>query len=175
MSFRERTAGRNALAVFLIVLIVLNLAFIWVNSAKISSESNKSSHKIAETVVKKTVKNYNSLPKTEQQKKIRAANTKIRSLAHFAEFIPLGALVLLLALNLLFCDRRRRLLFVSVCVALIFCVLCALFDEVHQLFIKGRSFEVKDILTDSLGSLVGIILVGVIFAASSISRQRKKI
>lgn len=36
------------------------------------------------------------------------------------------------------------------------CVLYAISDEVHQLFIDGRSGQVKDVMIDALGALTGI-------------------
>ena len=35
-------------------------------------------------------------------------------------------------------------------------------DEIHQLFIEGRSGEIRDILVDSTGALIGMVLVGII-------------
>lgn len=164
---RKRTAGLNVLAVFLIALIVFNLVFIWYNSAKVSTESNKTSSKIAENIVKKTVKDYNTLPKPEQKKKVQTVNSKIRSLAHFAEFVPLGALALLLLANLFVWGKKKRRHLAVAIVALAFCAICALFDEIHQIFIKGRSFELKDIAIDSSGSLLGILFVMALFYIKS--------
>ena len=157
MSLRKRTTGVNILAVILVVFIILNMAFIWINSAKVSSESDKSSTKIAKTIAEKTVKDFNKLSKNKQQAKIKETNGKIRSTAHFAEFVPLGFLVLLLMINILFCKKKIKLVVFCSVLALLICALCALSDEIHQIFVKGRSFEVKDILTDTLGSLVGIV------------------
>ena len=41
-------------------------------------------------------------------------------------------------------------------IALVLSSIYAISDEVHQLFIPGRSGEVRDVLIDSLGALVGI-------------------
>jgi VanZ family protein len=41
----------------------------------------------------------------------------------------------------------------------IFCVLYALSDEIHQLFVSGRAFELIDLTLDFIGSSVGICLV----------------
>ena len=35
----------------------------------------------------------------------------------------------------------------------------AISDEIHQLFVPGRSGQVRDVLIDSAGSLLGIIIV----------------
>jgi len=40
--------------------------------------------------------------------------------------------------------------------ALLICVLYAASDEIHQLFIAGRSGEVRDVLIDSAGASIGI-------------------
>ena len=157
VSLRKRSKSLNILAVILVAFIIANLVFIWVNSAKVATSSNKQSTKLAETIVKKTTKNYNSLPKSEQQKKISATNNKIRSFAHFAEFVPLGFFMLFLMLNLFSDKGRYKLLYKCILLSLIVCMLSALSDEIHQIFIKGRAFEVKDILVDTSGSLLGIV------------------
>ncbi|MDA3861371.1 MAG: VanZ family protein [Melioribacteraceae bacterium] len=39
-----------------------------------------------------------------------------------------------------------------------------LFDEVHQIFIPGRYFDLWDLLADVVGSVVGIFLVKIIIS-----------
>ncbi|MFC0560849.1 VanZ family protein [Halalkalibacter alkalisediminis] len=50
--------------------------------------------------------------------------------------------------------------------AFFICVLYAISAEVHHLFIPGRSKEVRDVLIDSSGALVGLgficLLVGLV-------------
>ena len=41
-------------------------------------------------------------------------------------------------------------------VTLAYCVFYAAIDEIHQLFVPGRSGEIKDVLIDSCGSFIGI-------------------
>jgi len=45
-----------------------------------------------------------------------------------------------------------------VLIAILISIIYALTDEFHQLFVPGRIFSVKDILTDSLGSLSAILI-----------------
>ena len=40
--------------------------------------------------------------------------------------------------------------------ALVICVLCAMLDEFHQLFVPGRAAQVKDVIIDSIGAIAGI-------------------
>lgn len=48
-------------------------------------------------------------------------------------------------------DRSKR-----IAIALLTCVLYAISDEVHQSFVPGRGAQVKDVLIDSAGAIVGI-------------------
>ena len=40
----------------------------------------------------------------------------------------------------------------------LFCFIYACTDEFHQLFVMGRSCEIRDVLIDTLGSFVGILI-----------------
>jgi VanZ family protein len=42
--------------------------------------------------------------------------------------------------------------------SLLICYLYALSDEFHQLFVIGRSGEFKDVIIDTLGSILAIII-----------------
>ena len=38
------------------------------------------------------------------------------------------------------------------------CILYAVFDELHQIFVPGRGVELRDVLTDSAGAVTGVFL-----------------
>lgn len=46
-------------------------------------------------------------------------------------------------------------------ITLLFCFLSASLDEIHQLFIDGRSFEYYDILMDTLGSILMLLNINI--------------
>lgn len=50
----------------------------------------------------------------------------------------------------------------------------AVFDEIHQIFIPGRSCQVKDMLIDSSGVLLAVLL-RYVFVSNKAGRNRKKI
>lgn len=80
------------------------------------------------------------------------AHLLIRKGAHFFIYAVLGVLtVRALAKNGV--DGIKAWL-----LALLICVLYAVSDEVHQLFIPGRSGQAADAALDGLGSLTGIFL-----------------
>ena len=43
--------------------------------------------------------------------------------------------------------------------SLLFCLIYATSDEIHQLFINERSFGIIDIIIDFIGSLIGLLLI----------------
>lgn len=73
----------------------------------------------------------------------------IRKCAHFFEFFLLGFLVV----NLL--KDYKTLSFKRVLLCILFCLIYAVSDEIHQLFVDGRSCEIKDIIIDTTGSSLG--------------------
>ena len=70
----------------------------------------------------------------------------LRIVAHFSEYFLLSLLTLLpLRLKL---KKTGRSLYVP---PVLFCILYAVTDEIHQLSVPGRAFEIKDLVIDSLG------------------------
>lgn len=77
-------------------------------------------------------------------------NHIIRKNAHFLIYLVLG-LIVSIALKTIGIQGYRRVGF-----ALLICVLYAVSDEFHQYFVEGRGPQVKDVLIDSAGVIIGI-------------------
>lgn len=74
----------------------------------------------------------------------------IRKAAHFSAYFLLGFLIV----HAFWASHFRGVRFALYAFAA--SVFYAISDEVHQLFIPGRSGEVRDVFIDSAGALVGI-------------------
>lgn len=74
----------------------------------------------------------------------------IRKAAHFFAYFLLGVFVIYAV------RRSVKQLLRSTYITLIICILYAISDEVHQLFIPGRSGEIRDVMIDSLGAICGL-------------------
>ena len=83
-------------------------------------------------------------------------NHYIRKTAHFTEYFLLAVSV---AFPLYVYGVRGLWLMFS---AGIFCVGYACLDEYHQSFVAGRVSDPHDILIDSIGILIGVILIRII-------------
>ncbi|MDD3654990.1 MAG: VanZ family protein [Desulfotomaculaceae bacterium] len=124
---------------------IIWLALIFNLSSQVAEQSNELSTGITEVIIN-TVEKF--APQAEFD--IKSFNNVIRKKAHFFAYLVLGVLVL----NAL---RRSGVHgYRSVIIALGICVLYAISDEVHQLFVTGRGGQVKDVIIDSAGAGVGI-------------------
>jgi len=84
----------------------------------------------------------------------RKLNFNLRELAHGTEFL-IGAALLTLLLQRLLRHKEK-----AGSTALYLCLLYATLDEIHQIFIPGRSFLFKEIAMDFLGAYWGVMLAG---------------
>lgn len=75
----------------------------------------------------------------------------LRKMAHFTEFLILG----LFFYHAFYRSFLKRMPVISfLCTALY-----AVSDEVHQIFVPGRACQFRDMLIDSAGALLGILLI----------------
>jgi len=78
----------------------------------------------------------------------------VRKIAHFTLYSILGILIFNILRDSKKLTSRKQIL-----ISLLFTALYATTDELHQLFISGRSGQLRDILIDSTGGLTGILLL----------------
>ena len=81
---------------------------------------------------------------------------EVRKSAHLIEYLCLGILVI----NVLKDYHKINIWMVLICI--VFCMLYALSDEIHQIYVPGRSCELRDIFIDTSGSIIGIIIYSLI-------------
>ncbi|UOE96563.1 VanZ family protein [Alkalihalobacillus sp. LMS39] len=125
--------------------VILWMALIFYLSHQPATESAELSTGIMQIIKQAVVGVIPQLPFDES-----VLHFLIRKGAHFFAYMILGILVYhaLTKSNIVGVKRFSFTLMI--------CVVYAITDEVHQLFIPGRSGEVTDVLIDSAGALVGI-------------------
>ncbi len=85
----------------------------------------------------------------------------IRKNAHFIAYFILAVLMLLALL--------QSAVTKPVHLALLFCLLYAISDEFHQLFVPGRSGQFRDVFIDGAGVVLGILVTTLVI--NRISRR----
>ena len=140
------------------ILVGLMVIFIFSNSAASASTSNGMSLTVSEWV--RPVLNTVGLhPETD------FLNFVIRKLAHFSEYALLGVLIGL-------AYRLQPWSWMKGKVALLPFFIIPVLDENLQRFSSGRSCELRDMLIDSAGMAVGMMLV--IAVLMMLSNRKKK-
>lgn len=136
-----------------ISLTLLTMYFIWWMSSMDATQSGGMSGGIVKTIVSGFINVFNiELDAAQLEYYVSVTHSVIRKMAHFTEFAVLSILMCYS-----FSHIKRYKLF-----ALIFTVLYAVSDEIHQKFVIGRFCSVWDMIIDSSGAVLGIIIVIII-------------
>lgn len=88
----------------------------------------------------------------------------VRKIAHFTEYFILGLLIYHLV------KQYRVISKTEIIWMILFCVIYAMLDEFHQVFIGGRSPKVFDVIIDSLGSSLSILILQLLQKRKIISK-----
>ena len=133
------------------VLLVLWMGFIFSMSCENAEESSNTSGQTIKVVLS-TVPEFEKQPEEVKVNIIEELQFIVRKSAHFIGYMILGILASGLILQYENINKKYPLAF-------LICVIYAISDEIHQLFVPGRAGQIRDVLIDSAGSLLGIILV----------------
>lgn len=145
-----------------IILIVLWCSLIFMFSNDTGGTSTKKSDGLIVRTVEKVIKRQ--LSGEEKEKVLKYLVVPVRKSAHLFIYFILGILIISLLRE--YRDIDMKVVLLAVFLGLLY----ACSDEVHQLFIKGRSCEVRDVLIDTVGVSLGVLLYSLIYRV----RRRKK-
>lgn len=140
------------------IFIVLWMGVIFCLSNQPAIDSSELSDGFISNTIGNVYKFFNKNISSDELNEIKVKYTHpVRKMAHFTIYMILGILVTLLVreYNVSF----NKCLFIS----LLVCLLYSISDEVHQLFVIGRSGEILDVLIDTSGSFIGIFVFNKLF------------
>lgn len=160
-----------------LICVLLWCSFIFYNSSRNGNVSNDKSFSILNEIKSKyyVIKNHSSLggnlnennksiaktnvavskgvsPINRNSKRNEKINLFLRKNAHAFEYFILGFLILII---LKIFGNRTVNLYIG---TLFFCLLYAVLDEYHQLFVPGRTSSVTDVLIDFSGALSSMLI-----------------
>lgn len=138
------------------VILILWLIIIFMFSNQASDKSNTTSDHVTETITSTitTITKEGKITK-EKQKEINI-NTRVivRKTAHFLAFLILGIITFMVLK-----DINKLTIKYLILISISFCFIYACSDEIHQLFISGRTAQVLDILIDTIGASFGVLIM----------------
>lgn len=141
----------------ILILIIINCITIFYFSNQVADISSGSSGRVVNFIAQ-ILPRLRNMP--EEEKQIICSEILqpiVRKTAHFSIYTLLGFLTMNFALTYNEATYKKTLY------SWLFGTIYAITDEIHQLFIQGRSCEFRDVCIDSLGVLTGIILALIVF------------
>lgn len=160
------------LAMILTVAVLINMAMIFFFSSESKKDSGTRSTGVVEMFMHLIYPDYDDLDWDTQMEIMASTHHLVRKLAHFAEFGLLGFLFTWLVI---YVNHRKHWVkkWLEWLIPIVFCLLYAISDEVHQIF-SNRGSSAKDVLIDFSGALCGILLMQVIAAIIRAVRRRRE-
>ncbi|SCX76575.1 VanZ family protein [Alkaliphilus peptidifermentans] len=155
------TISKKSILVLSWTTVILWMGLIFHLSAQPAAQSRELSKGVVDTVVE-TVERVS--PNRAERLDISRLHFLIRKNAHFFAYLILG----MLTINAVGKSGIKGAK--GFALALLICVLYAISDEIHQIYVPGRSGELRDVLIDSSGAAIGI---GIYCIAGLLMRRRK--
>lgn len=144
-------------AVVFWILTFMIMALLFYFSSQTAVESTKVSAGLIESITRAFL-SITKMTETEIADAVQKLDGPVRVLAHYSIFAVLGVVCYLAA----YFTKDLRHIYKSM-YSVGICTAYALFDEAHQIFVTGRTFQVSDIITDTAGIITGtLIVIGII-------------
>ncbi|MDE5866123.1 MAG: VanZ family protein [Lachnospiraceae bacterium] len=143
------------------VLALLWMCMIFAFSAQESEESSEVSGAFSQQIVSGVGKFFHLNLNDEELRRIANAIEKpVRKAAHMAEYAVLSVLIYI------WLGKYKH--------AMVFATLYAASDELHQRFVPGRAGRLGDVLIDSAGAAIGVLIfIGVKKCIISLRNRHK--
>ena len=135
------------------IYVILWCVTVFTLSAEIADNSSNTSGNTIKFMIKLINRNISN---DELQVVVNFLQPVVRKTAHFTLF-AVGGILIYNMLDL-FISHNKPISIKVVGISWLTGTCYAITDEVHQLFVPGRSCELRDMLIDSTGVLVGIVL-----------------
>lgn len=117
------------------VLVIICMGIIFALSAQVADDSQE----LSDSFIRKIFETFG----------ITIESDLIRTIAHCFEFMGLSVLLF----NAVYVTWFLKL---TPIIAFLGTAFYATTDEIHQIFVPGRAFQMSDILVDSTGALIGV-------------------
>ena len=144
------------------------MALIFSLSSQNAAVSSGTSGNVIRLIVGIFYPGFDNLPAAEQTEIVASLQFLARKSAHLSIYMILGVLSFLT-----FISYEKLLFALRLTLSGGICLLYAASDEIHQLFIPGRSGEVRDVMIDFSGAVLGIALSTLVFLLiCSIKKKR---
>ena len=143
---------KNIERIILLILLLGTFSIIFGFSSQDGEKSGSISKKITEEIVKR-IPQIQEKEQNEREIITLKIEKVIRKIAHFSIYTVVG--LLLMALVSTYQIKEKNKIIISIIIGITY----ACSDEIHQSFIPGRSPMITDVMIDTMGVILGILLI----------------
>lgn len=160
----ENKMKKNILRIILILLLLGTFYIIFGFSSQDGEKSGSISKRITEKIAT-LIPQIQEKSKLEKENIMNTMERIIRKMAHFSIYTVVG--LLLMSLISTYNIKEKNRLIITLTTGIIY----ASSDEIHQSFVPGRSPMITDVVIDTMGVILGILLI--ILGKKIIKKYRK--
>lgn len=138
-----------------LILLVIWLVTVFAFSHEPSDESSSTSGKTIRAVID-LVPSIRKMKDTEKEEIVKSLQPIARKLAHFTLY-TIGGVISALYINEYSMTENKK-----IAISILIGFLYSISDEIHQIFVPGRAGEIRDVVIDTLGVILGVTLVWIV-------------
>ena len=165
---------KNLKDIFLFVIFLILVLF-WMGVIfKFSSANGEKSTGTSRSSLEKIITLFNkNIDKERLDEIVIKYDVVLRKFTHFSGYLVGGVLLYFMYfyLNKLVNYKLKYIKMYSVVTGSIY----AMTDELHQHFVSGRSGEIKDVVLDTSGVIIGVVIVWAVITAIKSLKIKPKI
>ena len=141
---------QNILKIISVCLVVMWMVLVFLLSHQVAGDSSKTSG----AVIRRVITLFNSdISEELLEQRVEQLQFVVRKLAHFTLYTIGGILITIMFFQ--YKDKIKHTKAMSIILGMIY----AISDEIHQLCIPGRSGEIRDVIIDTSGVILGVIVI----------------
>lgn len=148
----ENKMKKNIERIILLILLLGTFSIIFGFSNQDGEKSGSISKKITEEIVKR-IPQIQEKEQEERELITQRTEKVIRKLAHFSIYTLVG--ILLMALISTYQIKEKNKIIISIIMGITY----ACSDEIHQSFVPERSPMITDVMIDTMGVMLGILII----------------
>lgn len=134
-----------------LLLIIIWMVVIFLFSNQQGNASSVTSNKVTKEIIE-VLPSTKNLEENQKNEIVKKVNPIMRKIAHYTIYL-IGGILIMFFISTIVQSEKRGVLY-SILIGLAY----AITDEIHQMFMDGRTAKVTDVFIDTLGVITGIVI-----------------
>ena len=134
-----------------LLLIIIWMVIIFLFSNQQGNASSVTSNKVTKEIIE-VLPSTKHLEENQKNEIVKKVNPIMRKIAHYTIYL-VGGILIMFFISTIVQSEKRGVLF-SVLIGLVY----AITDEIHQMFMDGRTAKITDVFIDTLGVITGVVI-----------------